>query len=476
MLQMISARKTVLMELHHASKHFTDHPAERPRMTGRLMTQLYRQFDNADIVNLHVSSKRRVVNKVSTLMKMAFGVRNVTKNNGETAIQSNHASSGNLHTCEYYLVISSQHKNEYSSAVYYYHPTSHTLKFIKEMKLSINNKCDVFIIVTSVTERQSCKYGDRGLRYALLDNGHAIGSLFCSLSALDCDFNIVSSNDTLLSSLLDLKDTEIGIIVEICNDDFKQEMLILNSERQPKISHKTAPYPHKEGFIWEHSLQLINIIKVPMLKSLYTESSIDFYNYFSQVFDKKTFNRLTVKRKSARNFDQNKMIDKCIFQSILNNSFQLAMRLLTHSANHPFPIDIAIIVNHVEDLQAGTYRLDFLPSDNSAYATVKLCHTKTGEFNDDLFFCSGFQKICINCNFAIIFISNLGKGIAEYGDGYYRHIHYLIGMVSHIIHLQCVQFNISGRPIGSFFDDNLLDLLGFSTTKYCALQMFIGGT
>ncbi|OGG94509.1 MAG: hypothetical protein A2527_01500 [Candidatus Lambdaproteobacteria bacterium RIFOXYD2_FULL_50_16] len=86
----------------------------------------------------------------------------------------NNPSSGNLHPTEAHLIG--------LGGVYHYGPLEHQLELRAEVKLP--ELAGFWLALTSVSQRETWKYGVRAYRYCQLDLGHAMGALGYAAAAL----------------------------------------------------------------------------------------------------------------------------------------------------------------------------------------------------------------------------------------------------------------------------------------------------
>ncbi len=122
-------------------------------------------------------------------------------------------SSGNLHPTEVYLLIGNL--EDFRSGLYHYQPYDHSLELRAEcLKLNWQELVEplpastVLVGVASVFWRESWKYGERALRYCLLDLGHAVAALAYSAACLGWSCALLpETSPRKLARLLGLKPT-----------------------------------------------------------------------------------------------------------------------------------------------------------------------------------------------------------------------------------------------------------------------------
>lgn len=124
-----------------------------------------RNFSTTPITAVHLSSLAYATTGLSPKTK-------TTKRNAP--------SGGGLYPLEYYWVV--QSVESIGQGVYHYHIPSHTLQeilgesttFVKTLSSECFKKASLFLIITSMWERQEFKYDELTYRLALLEAGHVM--------------------------------------------------------------------------------------------------------------------------------------------------------------------------------------------------------------------------------------------------------------------------------------------------------------
>ncbi len=118
---------------------------------------------------------------ISKFLELSLGLSAWKSIPGSSWALRMNPSSGNLHPTEAYLII--PHLNGIEG-IFHYNPYLHALEkraslpeeISEEIKEFYRTEC-FFVVLTSIPWREAWKYGERALRYCLLDTGHAIGSI-----------------------------------------------------------------------------------------------------------------------------------------------------------------------------------------------------------------------------------------------------------------------------------------------------------
>ena len=125
-------------------------------------------------------------------------------------------SGGALYPLDIYIVIGENGVEKIEAGVYHYLPTEHSISFIskgdrrKEIaSVSLGQrwmaKAPILFIITAEYRRITGKYGERGIRYALIEAGHVGQNLFLQAEAMGLGAGIVGAfNDLEVSKVAGL--------------------------------------------------------------------------------------------------------------------------------------------------------------------------------------------------------------------------------------------------------------------------------
>lgn len=125
-------------------------------------------------------------------------------------------SGGALYPLDIYVLIGENGVEKIEAGVYHYLPKEHSISFIskgdrrKEIaSASLGQrwmaKAPVVFIITAEYRRITGKYGERGIRYALIETGHVGQNLFLQAEALGLGAGIVGAfNDLEVSRVAGL--------------------------------------------------------------------------------------------------------------------------------------------------------------------------------------------------------------------------------------------------------------------------------
>jgi len=323
-------------------------------------------------------------------------------------------SSGNLHPEEIYIF--------YKNSMYHFNPSVFALEEIAVSE-EILVEDGILIALTSIPLRESWKYGERALRYSLLDLGHLIAAIR------------FSSN--LLGWEVEFDDIDLGFLFERFEGEeefFEAALKTKNAKININAIKNLNPIKEykplaKEKVKWDVIYKTITNLK--MKKEFnFTNTPIHFkpspFNAY-EIIDN---------RRSALGFIPS-FLSKEDFFDILDKTLQRNLP--------PFDVkitlnkvDFVIFVNRVDGIESGIYYFD---RKNEKFSLIQ-----KGDFSTASKF--------INCN------QDLGKDsaftinmVARIDDNEYKQSMIEAGMIGQVLYLEAEAKGIRGCGIGCFFDD-----------------------
>ncbi len=127
-------------------------------------------------------------------------------------------SAGALYPLEVYVAIGNV--KDVPKGVYVYNPHQHTMSRIKNEDVrselsdaALGQKCveegSMVIVLAAVYERTMQKYGDRGIRYVHMEEGHAAQNIYLQAVSLDLGTVCVGAfRDNKVQKILSMQDNE----------------------------------------------------------------------------------------------------------------------------------------------------------------------------------------------------------------------------------------------------------------------------
>lgn len=138
---------------------------------------------------------------INHLSQLLWAMQGVTD---PVAMKRTAPSGGALYPLDIYMVIGEKGVESLEAGVYHYLPEKHTISQIskgdrrKEIALASLQqmwmaKAPIIFVITAEYKRITVKYGERGLRYALIEVGHVGQNLFLQAEALGLGAGIVGA-------------------------------------------------------------------------------------------------------------------------------------------------------------------------------------------------------------------------------------------------------------------------------------------
>ena len=358
-------------------------------------------------------------------------------------------SSGNLHPEESYII--------WNKGVYHFNVKEFSLEEIAKSDEVLVDEGFIFLL-TSIPLRESWKYGERALRYCLLDSGHAVAAARFASNLLGWKMEIIDEySDGLLQKLIGLQrqkfyknEEEIFEAAFYVYTDKKPSFDISKFE---KLNFLTEYSPiTKESVRW-------NIIFDTDLKR---DKKLN-PKFINTPLSLKTspFNAETIikNRRSALGFIP-EYIKKTDFLDMLDKTLPRNIPPFDTKALLG-EINFVIFVNRVDGIQSGIYYFDRQKNELSLI--------EKGDFADAAKFINCMQDLGKDSAFTLSMVIDK-KNIKTDSD--YKFAMMEAGMIGHILYLEAEAKNIRGCGIGCFFDDlvsveilqdeNILTLYGFS--------------
>jgi SagB-type dehydrogenase family enzyme len=133
-------------------------------------------------------------------------------------------SSGNLHPTEFHF--RTRGVKDWPDGLYHYRPSAHMAeqRALGDVEIILcGSSAPLVFVLTSVTWRESWKYGDRAYRYCLHDIGHAWQALALAARAMGCDSFAVG----------DFPDNEVAERCRLPDDEAPMLLVELRGESIP---------------------------------------------------------------------------------------------------------------------------------------------------------------------------------------------------------------------------------------------------
>jgi len=134
-------------------------------------------------------------------------------------------SAGALYPMDLYAVVGTGGVGEKTAGVYHYRPKGHDLKSIapNDLREAVARaalgqgwmaRAPVNLVITAEYTRVTVKYGERGVRYAMIEAGHIGQNIFLQAEALGLKAGIVGAfDDRRLNEILHLPKAHAPLLI-----------------------------------------------------------------------------------------------------------------------------------------------------------------------------------------------------------------------------------------------------------------------
>ncbi|MDD4446755.1 MAG: SagB/ThcOx family dehydrogenase [Methanothrix sp.] len=433
-------------------------------------------------------------------------------------------SSGNLHPTEAYLIsgpIAASPHGLLPAGLYHYAPKSHALELLARIKeeswrdLELP-KGTMLLALTSISWRESWKYGERAFRYSMIDLGHALAAVGVAARCLGWRALLEDDLGTDdLTKLLGLEEhsqlsryegeeEHADLLLAIHTDGSKplslhsSDLSKLKLEREP-VRANVLSLGHAP---WALIDQVSDASKKPSTNTIYSAlnsassslpGSCKIYTVLNTDMNNDLAARycqLLRKRRSAQIMDGMSSMPAHSFLSILRavmpKSSPLDL-LPWKPCIHP-----VFFVHRVEGLEKGLYILlrdggqkevlkeamleDFVWERSSgAPPDIELYLLAQGDSRLAAKETSCRQDIASDGCFAAAMLAAFNGPLQKYGSWFYRRLFWECGVIGQAFYLAGEAAGYQGCGIGCFFDDMVHHMLGLSGYEYQDLYHFTVG-
>jgi len=429
-------------------------------------------------------------------------------------------SSGGLHPMETYLVCGKL-PGFSKPAVYHYSVQHHALE--TRITLGENSLCDelsecvappshgdyFFVGLSSLHWREVWKYGERGLRYCMLDTGHAIGSLAVSAARLGWRMHLVLGvGSQAIEDMLGISSSNLNEYVREEEREHGMALILVTQGTSTislkgiadisgkVVSDRVVGIPNiftTEGNVkWE----IVEVANLALTQNNFNKD--DFHigktNAKNQIPEdvlkltsSSSINEVIRLRRSALDFNG---------KPIESSQFFHIMWALTHALPvFPWPsvVNLFIFVYNVKGLKSGYYALvrnqgEFDVLRNSILGEFSweslhelplylLKEAPAAEVGELSFQSSCHQSIASHESgaFSLGMFANLGKIMDDMGPIGYAYAHYECGFIGQLLYLEAHALGINATGIGCFLDDLSREAFGLQNSPFQPLYHFAIG-
>lgn len=440
------------------------------------------------LLDTDLPSAPLVIESISQLLQFSLGIAAYKKSSGSSWAVRCNASSGNLHPTETYLVLPPVLKHQEKTTVYHYAPKNHTLEILNSFNTDFWKKLpngSFLLGLSSITWRETWKYGERAFRYTQLDAGHAWQAIVVSAKLLGWKvtrLDSISNNDINTIFGLNQQDRffekENGDILfiispEHVNSDINLDSFIEDvSFNFDGIANKLSPSMQN----WEIIPQIENATTQMQRAQKNIQTSINVKNPSKEAKD------VILNRRSVHIMDKNSSsINKKRFHALLS-SVNTSLDSKENSSH------LVFFIHRVQEYEKGLYilirnnrDLDELKSlmhkafrwEDTEFKNLYFLEQRDLEMTSKHISCS--QDIASDGAFSLGMLCNFSQQIQENGAHRYKELFWECGMIGQELYLEATSLGLSGTGIGCFLDDMMHGLLGIKTNKFQILYHFTIG-
>jgi len=349
-------------------------------------------------------------------------------------------SSGNLHPEETYII--------FENKITHFNVKEFSLEILGESKQNII-KNGFIVILSSIPLREAWKYGERALRYCLLDSGHAIASIAFSANLLGLNITKIDhfpfkklENKTALN---EEEYIENAFILHSNNYEFNLDEFL-----KTPVNLKAKPLA-KNSIRWDIVYKLFESFEKENYKPNFINKEIEF---LPSQFNAE---EIIQNRRSALGFLP-EFIDKRDLLDMLDKT--LSRNLPPFNTDTHFNnIDILLFINRINGLENGIYYYsrNNLLKHNFIQVEERLYLIEKGDFSTTSKFINCMQDLGSLSSVSFSFVADFEKITKNY---HYKLTLQEAGMIGHILYIEAEAKGIRGCGIGCFFDDLInLDIL-----------------
>ncbi|WP_299200649.1 nitroreductase family protein [uncultured Amphritea sp.] len=402
-------------------------------------------------------------------------------------------SSGNLHPGELYLLLPST--GFCKAGLYHYDVFHHRLTLRSLLPDHVEGA--VYLIQTSVLQREAWKYGVRSLRYCWLDAGHQRAQCQAVAGLLGWSLVDISTARTLLSQLCGLNRPEYAEVEQeypqwVCQLHFTYSenaaatvleklasSAAINWSGQPS---RLAPPPLQT---WKQPFAIAEQLEVAVTAVRHFPQSDDLPGDF--IGAEADPWKLILSRRSGQAYAAESAYPRQLFEQMMAALQSGGSRLLPDSPQ----VHLLCFIHSVEGLAPGIYLIPrseegarlFLrelqrwqPWDDAelnGIATAWRMKTANTRKAAGQLCCN--QAIAAGSSFTLIFLAEFDSPMNNSQGRVCPQLYEETGMLGQQIYLHSTAQGYSGTGIGCFFDDAIHELIGLKSQSLQALYGFAVG-
>lgn len=401
-------------------------------------------------------------------------------------------SSGNLHPGELYLLLPAG--TNWSAGVYHYDVLTHCLE--QRLALPMESISGVSVLLTSVLQREAWKYGERSLRYCLLDSGHQVAQCQASAALLGWDLELVDAGREVLSALSGVDRPEF----EAVEPEHPELLLSLRGRAEDYASlaricrdannwqgvpSRLGPKPLQR---WRECKAMADRFDTSVTARLVTTPDAGEEGA-KELIEKAPLNarQTLISRRSAQGYNHQRKLGYDEFTALLKPLVAGASRMQFDPAR----LHLLLFVHNVEGLEPGLYLMPRSaggeallhnavtrwpdPSDVYLTSDLRLLHLKTANTRKAAAQLCCNQMIAASSSVTLMMLAEYEDPLKQEGLNAYQQLYREAGMLGQNLYLAATALGLNGTGIGCFFDDAVHELLGIEGQVLQAVYGFAVG-
>ncbi len=405
-------------------------------------------------------------------------------------------SSGNLHPTELYVL--------HAGDVLHYDALHHRFVRIARLAAPVAPR----FVLTQIAERQCWKYGDRGVRYAELDLGHAVAGL--ALAASSRGWSLRPAFDPALRTVLGLDGRSVG---ETLGAVFTIDAPERVAPDGPIDAADPIAAAALTAFDWPGARATARAIEAAVdpasgalrgasvharrgpreVRTAEPGADLDATSVrgsregepgapSASIDSRADFESTVRARRSAAAF-ADRAIDRATFEALLSATRADRSPAVFAGA----AIDLVVFVHRVEGLRRGAYA--YVRTDGGA---DRLCAALDPEFafervGPNLYLLDaddvrpharlvhGDQDVAADGAFTCTMLAPLDDRLDQRGPSAYRAVHLEAGAIGHVLYLTATARGLGATGIGAFYDSTMREMLGDARGALAPLYGFAVG-
>lgn len=392
-------------------------------------------------------------------------------------------SSGNLHPGEIYLLLPAS--SHWAAGVYHYDVLDHALE--QRLELSADSVDDLALVLTSVLQREAWKYGERSLRYCLLDSGHQLAQCQASAALQGWVFELADADRQALATICGIDRPEYqGVEAEhpellLTLSGSALDLGKLTDECRKSTDWKgtpsrLGPRPLQRWRECEAMAGLFDTHSPAALVSAPRET-VEFAG--AELNARQT----VLQRRSAQGYDNNRRLTREEFTGLLRPLLPGFSRMQLE----PVGVHLLLFVHNVEELEPGLYLMPRSTSGDARLRSVctrwpdlqevypapdmRLLKLKTANTRKAAAQLCCNQMIAASSAVTLMMLAEFDGPLQQHGVSAYPQIYREAGMLGQNLYLSATAQGLNGTGIGCFFDEGVHQLLGLEDQ---ALQVVYG--